>query len=99
MAVSKHYTFQMVDTDADEGSTEYWRDYKKHARAERDERGKRNLAAANPDGWTQHTPYYWSREFKGKRLDYWPSRNKFQYAKGRVMHGDVDKWMEARMPQ
>lgn len=59
------------------------------------ERGERNLAAADPSGWTKHMPYHWSREFRGRRLDYWPSRNRFQYA-GKVMTGDVVAWMRKR---
>ena len=52
-------------------------------------RRKKNLARANSDGWTKHTSYHWSRKLNGKRLDYWPSRNKFQYD-GRVMQGGID---------
>jgi hypothetical protein len=52
------------------------------------ERKKRNLDNANRDGWTIHTDYHWSMVLNGKRLDYWPSRNKFQYG-GKVMCGDV----------
>lgn len=57
---------------------------------ERDkQRRERNLRNADPEGWTEHTMHHWSRTVAGKRLDYWPSRNKFQYDKGRVMTGDV----------
>lgn len=59
------------------------------------ERGVRNLAAADPTGWTQHTEHHWSRTLDGKRLDYWPSRNKFQY-EGRVMAGDVRAFIARR---
>ena len=52
------------------------------------ERRSRNLAAADPTGWTIHTEYHWSRDLGGSRLDYWPSRNKFQW-RGKVMTGDV----------
>jgi len=46
-------------------------------------------AQAEDDGqWTKHTEYHWSREVKGKRLDYWPSRKKWQY-QGKVRRGDV----------
>lgn len=46
-------------------------------------------AIANDDGgWTKHTEYHWSRTVAGERLDYWPSRKKFQF-KGRVQRGDV----------
>lgn len=59
------------------------------------ERKTRNLAAADPEGWTQHTEYHWSRDLAGSRLDYWPSRNKFQY-QGRVMTGDVNGFIRKR---
>lgn len=52
------------------------------------ERKQRNLASALREGWNCHTEYHWSRTLNGKRLDYWPSRNKFQY-EGKVMCGDV----------
>lgn len=37
-------------------------------------------------GWTKHTEFHWSRMVNGDRLDYWPSRKKFQY-RGRVSRG------------
>ena len=46
-------------------------------------------ATANDDGkWTKHTEHHWSRHVSGDRLDYWPSRKKFQF-RGRVQRGDV----------
>ena len=59
------------------------------------DRKKRNLESANSDGWNKHTPYHWSRQLGGKRLDYWPSRNKFQYD-GKVMCGDVIGFIKNR---
>jgi len=59
------------------------------------ERKKRNLEKADDDGWSKHTPYHWSRDLNGKRLDYWPSRNKFQY-ENRVMTGDVSGFIRKR---
>lgn len=44
--------------------------------------------AGDDGGWTKHTEYHWSRMVAGKRLDYWPSRKKWQYA-GHVQRGDV----------
>lgn len=41
---------------------------------------------ADDGNWTKHTPYHWSRMINGERLDYWPSRKKFQW-RGRVMRG------------
>ena len=52
------------------------------------DRKKRNLESASKEGWHIHTEYHWSRDLAGKRLDYWPSRNKFQYD-GHVHAGDV----------
>jgi hypothetical protein len=59
------------------------------------ERKERNLLNANSEGWNKHTEYHWSRTLQGKRLDYWPSRNKFQY-EGRVMCGDVLGFIKKR---
>jgi hypothetical protein len=50
---------------------------------------------AERKGWTVHTDYHWSRTLNCKRLDYWPSRNKFMY-EGRVMCGDVMGFIRKR---
>jgi len=60
------------------------------------ERREHNLANANSDGWLKHTDYHWSRFLNGERLDYWPSRNKWQY-QGRVMCGRVEDFILKRM--
>jgi hypothetical protein len=59
------------------------------------ERKERNLESASKEGWHLHTEYHWSRTLNGKRLDYWPSKNKFQY-QGKVMCGDVMKFIKKR---
>lgn len=59
------------------------------------ERKARNLSAADPTGWKQHTTHHWSRFLDGDRLDYWPSRNKWQY-RCRVMTGDVKAFIAKR---
>ena len=46
-------------------------------------------------GWTVHTEYHWSCMLNGNRLDYWPSRNKFQY-NGKIMCGDVVGFIKNR---
>lgn len=58
-------------------------------------RKKKNLANAEKksDGWTKHTEFHWSRTVAGKRLDYWPSRNKFMYD-GRVMCGGIEGFIK-----
>lgn len=46
-------------------------------------------AIVNDDGgWQKHSEFHWSRNLNGRRLDYWPSRKKFQY-KGKVRRGDI----------
>ena len=71
--------------------SEYWKDHRELDR----ERKEKNLAKADPEGWTQHTEYHWFRDLNGKRLDYWPSRNKFQY-EGRIHCGDVKGFIKNR---
>lgn len=68
-----------------------WDAMKAHSKAKFDADRARFLeqATAQDDGqWTQHTQWHWSRIVGGQRLDYWPSRKKFQYA-GVVRRGDV----------
>ena len=48
--------------------------------------------AEDDGGWTKHTEHHWSRTVAGKRLDFWPSRKKYQF-NGRVMRGDVHKFI------
>lgn len=59
------------------------------------ERGRNNLAKADPAGWNQHTDWHWSRELLGSKLDYWPSKNKFMW-RGKVMTGNVLEFIAAR---
>ena len=64
---------------------------KEHRKIQRE----KNLKNADPKGWNIHTDYHWSMDLNGYRLDYWPSKNKFQY-KGKVMCGDVEKFISKR---
>lgn len=48
-------------------------------------------------GWTKHTQFHWSRMVAGFRLDYWPSRKKFQY-RGKVRRGDVNHFIRCKEP-
>lgn len=72
---------------------EFWRDVKE-ADKERKERNL-NRAEKSKTDWKKHTQYHWSITLNGSRLDYWPSRNKFQY-QGRVMTGDVEGFIRKR---
>lgn len=52
----------------------------------------RKMEEAAKAGWHFYTEYHWGKIVNGKRLDYWPSKSKFQY-EGVVMQGDVDKFI------
>lgn len=68
-----------------------WDAMKQHSKEKFDADRARFLERASVDddgGWTKHTQWHWSRFVSGHRLDYWPSRSKFQF-QGRVMRGDV----------
>lgn len=67
----------------------FWKALKEHKKGKFDADRTRfhAEAIANDDGgWTKHTQWHWSRTIDGKRLDYWPSRKKFQW-QGKVMRG------------
>ena len=44
--------------------------------------------AADDGGWHKHNPHHWSRMVGPDRLDYWPTRKKYQF-RGKVRRGDV----------
>lgn len=70
-----------------------WDELKAHKKEKFDTDRARFMEQANAsdDGkWTKHTEYHWSRMVNGERLDYWPSRKKFQW-RGQVRRGDVMK--------
>lgn len=56
---------------------------------------RRLREAEAPEGWVKHTPYHWARELNGKRLDYWPSKDKWSYD-GAIHFGDVEKFIEEK---
>jgi hypothetical protein len=58
-------------------------------------RKKANLQNANPEGWTQHTEFHWSRILQGDRMDYWPSTNRFRY-RGVTRYGGVEGYIRNR---
>lgn len=64
------------------------------------ERKARNLERAEKQQWlvkwTEHSPWHWSCKLAGKRLDYWPSRNKWQYD-GRIMTGNILGFINKRI--
>ena len=44
------------------------------------------LARADVEGWTKHTDYHYSRNFGGKRMEWWPSAGKARY-NGDMIYG------------
>ena len=71
---------------------DFWRDMRTSDKKRRYD----NLSKADPVGWVKHTDYHWSRVLNDNRLDYWPSRNKFQY-QGKVYCGDVVGFIKNRV--
>lgn len=68
-----------------------WDFMKERAKAKFDADRQRFMAKAvaeDDGGWTKHTEWHWSRCVNGERLDYWPSRKKYQW-RGQVRRGDV----------
>lgn len=77
------------------GRDDVWGAMKQHSKEKFDADRQRFMsdAVAVDDGkWQHHTEWHWSRQVAGKRLDYWPSRKKFQYD-GVVRRGDVHKFI------
>ena len=76
-------------------SDSVWDALKAHSKSKFDADRATFLAQAESQddgGWTKHTKYHWSRLLNGKRLDYWPSRKKWQY-NGKVQRGNVQAFM------
>lgn len=74
---------------------EIWDTLKQHSKEKFNADRQRFMAdavALDDGGWTKHTEFHWSRMVYGKRLDYWPSRKKFQY-NGKVMRSDVQAFI------
>lgn len=66
-----------------------WDAMKEHSKAKFDADRARFLDQAQTDDdgyWVKHTTWHWSRDVNGERLDYWPSRKKFQW-QGKVARG------------
>ncbi len=65
-------------------------------REERKLKRANNLAQADSSGWFKHTPYHWSQILDGKKLDYWPSSNKWQYNK-KMYRGGLPSWIKDKL--
>ena len=64
---------------------------KEHSKAKFDADRARFMSeasAADDGGWHKHSAHHWSRTVAGDRLDYWPTRKKYQF-RGKVRRGDV----------
>ncbi|QIG66083.1 hypothetical protein PQB35_gp27 [Ochrobactrum phage vB_OspP_OH] len=72
-------------------TSEYYRDLKDYHK----QRRERNWRKADDTGWNVHTPYHWSRDLNGSKIDYWPTRNKFRW-RGRTYVGDVVGFIKNR---
>lgn len=80
------------------GRDPVWDAMKKYSKDKFDSDRKRFLADAvssDDGGWTKHTEYHWSRMVAGSKLDYWPSRKKWQW-RGKVQRGDVASFIKRK---
>ena len=59
------------------------------------ERRVNNLENADLSGFTRHDTYHYSCYLQEKRLDYWPSKNKWMW-KGKIYHGKVQEFIKKR---
>jgi hypothetical protein len=66
-----------------EDTIEYFRAMRDAAR---DERAKA-LDDADTKGWTQHTPYHFSRIVDGQKIDWWPGVQKARWRK-KMFYGE-----------
>lgn len=76
----------------------FWNELAEHKKAKFNKDRERFMKEANDSndgGWTVHTEYHWSRTVAGDRLDYWPSRKKWQF-KGRISRGDVQQFIKKK---
>lgn len=61
---------------------DFYRDWdaaKKAAKEKRLADAECQFNAQNATGWVRHTPYHWSRDLCGDRMDYWPSTGKWRW--------------------
>ena len=59
------------------------------------ERRAKNLKKADTARFTRHTEYHFSTMLQGKRLDYWPSGNKWRW-KNKNYYGDIHGFIKNR---
>lgn len=78
---------------------EIWDALKQHSKQKFDTDRRTFMAQAmesDDGGWTKNTEFHWSRTVAGHKLDYWPSRKKFQY-RGKVRRGDVYHFIKRKV--
>jgi hypothetical protein len=60
------------------------KEYFDEMKAHKKQLNSHRLEEFNPDGWTSHSPYHYSRKIDDVRLDYYPSTNTCRW-KGRTI--------------
>lgn len=62
------------------------------------ERKEGNLSNAQEffidDEWVKHTEYHWSRNLNDKKLDYWPSTNRWMWQKKKEIYRETRRFNE-----
>lgn len=72
---------------------EMFRDLKEHNKRRRQKNLSNNEKKLGSGRWIQYTAYHYGTTLLGHRLDFWPSKNKWQW-RGRIHTGDVFKFIE-----
>jgi len=76
-------------------TTDLYRETAEYHKQLRQQRLARNEATYDLSNWKQHTPYHWGRTVKGKKLDFWPTKDKWMYD-GKVRVGGLYFWLTAQ---
>lgn len=74
---------------------EMYKALRQNEQASRELQRVENLRNHTSTDWIQHTPYHWGRWVDGKKLDFWPSRDKWMYD-GKVRVGGLADWLKER---
>lgn len=67
-------------------------------RRRRQERRAARLASTDDTGWSKHTVHHWYLMIDGKKLDYWPSSNKWQFD-GQWYRGGLPRWLSDKIKE
>ena len=71
---------------------EVFKDMRRARQVKRD----KQLAAADDTGWSKHTVHHWYRMVGGRKLEFWPSSNKYRYL-NKMYRGALPRFIKEMM--